>query len=77
MVAIPSQRAVDIEPLFEQPLRAVLLRLPESVRNAVIPKRYAMLIGYDETDVLYTTFKIREESMITLQVYSTLRTVFT
>lgn len=48
-VAIPSQRAVDIEPLFEQPfLRAVLLRLPESVRNAVIPKRYAMLIGYDE-----------------------------
>ena len=48
-VAIPSQRAVDIEPIFEQPfLRSVLLRLPESVRNSVIPKRYAMLLGFDE-----------------------------
>ena len=49
-VAIPSQRAVDIEPIFEQPfLRSVLLRLPESLRNSVIPKRYAMLLGFDES----------------------------
>ena len=49
-VAIPSQRAVDFEPIFEQPfLRSVLLRLPESVRNSVIPKRYAMLLGFDES----------------------------
>ena len=47
-VAIPSQRALSIEPLFEMPfLRSVILRLPEAVRNAVVPQRYAMLIGYD------------------------------
>lgn len=54
-VAIPSQRALSIEPLFEMPfLRRVILRLPEAIRNAVVPKRYAMLIGYDtEGKVVY------------------------
>ncbi len=48
-VAIPTQRVVGIEPLFERPfLRSILLRLPESVRNAVLPKRYAMLLGFNE-----------------------------
>ena len=40
--SIPTQRVVDIEPLFEYPfIRSVILRLPESVRNAVLPPRYA------------------------------------
>lgn len=54
-VAIPSQRALSIEPLFEMPfLRSVILRLPEAIRNAVIPQRYAMLVGYDtEGKVVY------------------------
>ena len=48
-VAIPSQRAVDLEPIFEYPfLRSIILRLPEGVRNSVYPPRYAMLIGLDE-----------------------------
>jgi len=48
-VAIPSQRAIAIEPIFEQPfLRSVLLRLPEAVRNSAIPGRYSMLLGFDE-----------------------------
>lgn len=54
-VAIPTQRVVDIEPLFEYPfLRSVILRLPESVRNAVLPPRYAMLLGFNEQgEVVY------------------------
>lgn len=54
-VAIPTQRVVDIEPLFEYPfLRSVILRLPESVRNAVLPPRYAMLLGFNEQgEVIY------------------------
>lgn len=54
-VAIPTQRVVDIEPLFEYPfLRSVILRLPESVRNAVLPPRYAMLLGFNEAgEVIY------------------------
>ena len=48
-VAIPTQRVVDIEPLFENPfIRSVILRLPESFRNAVLPPRYAMLLGFNE-----------------------------
>ena len=48
-VAIPTQRVVDIEPLFQYPfLRSVILRFPESVRNAVLPPRYAMLLGFNE-----------------------------
>lgn len=54
-VAIPTQRVVGIEPLFEYPfIRSVILRLPESVRNAVLPPRYAMLLGFnDKGEVLY------------------------
>ena len=54
-VAFPSQRAVAIEPIFEQPfLRSVLLRLPEAVRNAAIPGRYSMVLGFDENgEVVY------------------------
>lgn len=54
-VAIPTQRVVDIEPLFEHPfLRSVILRLPESVRNAVLPPRYAMLLGFNvEGEAIY------------------------
>ena len=49
-VAFPSQRAVEIEPIFELPfLRSILLRLPEAVRNAAIPNRYSMLLGFDES----------------------------
>lgn len=48
-VAIPSQRVVELEPIFEYPfLRSIILRLPEGVRNSVYPPRYAMLIGLDE-----------------------------
>ena len=48
-VAIPTQRVVDIELLFEYPfLRSVILRLPEAFRNAVLPPRYAMLLGFNE-----------------------------
>ena len=51
-VAIPSQRAVGFEPLFEQPfLRSMLLRLPEAVLNSVIPGRYSMLLGFDESGI--------------------------
>ena len=54
-VAIPTQRVVDIEPLFEYPfLRSVILRLPEAFRNAVLPPRYAMLLGFNEQgEVIY------------------------
>ena len=54
-VAIPTQRVIDIEPLFEYPfLRSVILRLPEAFRNAVLPPRYAMLIGLNEKgEVIY------------------------
>ena len=54
-VAIPSQRVVDIEPLFEYPfVRSVILRLPEAFRNAVLPPRYAMLLGFNEQgEVIY------------------------
>lgn len=54
-VAIPTQRVIDIEPLFEYPfLRSVILRLPEAFRNAVLPPRYAMLIGFNEKgEVMY------------------------
>ena len=39
----------DIEPLFEYPfIRSMILRLPEAVRNAVLPPRYAMLLGFNE-----------------------------
>jgi sugar lactone lactonase YvrE len=51
-VAIPSQRAVGFEPIFEQPfLRSMLLRLPEAVLNSVIPGRYSMLLGFDESGI--------------------------
>lgn len=54
-VAIPTQRVVDIELLFEYPfLRSVILRLPEAFRNAVLPPRYAMLLGFNEQgEVIY------------------------
>lgn len=54
-VAIPTQRVPNIEPLFEYPfLRSILLRLPESVRNSVLPQRYAMLLGFNEQgEVVY------------------------
>ena len=54
-VAIPTQRVVDIEPLFEYPfIRSMILRLPETVRNAVLPPRYAMLLGFNEEgEVIY------------------------
>ena len=48
-VAIPTQRVINIEPLFEYPfIRSMILRLPEAVRNAVLPPRYAMLLGFNE-----------------------------
>lgn len=51
-MAIPSQRAVGFEPIFEQPfLRSMLLRLPEAVLNSVIPGRYSMLLGFDESGI--------------------------
>lgn len=57
-VAIPSQRAVELEPIFEYPfLRSILLRLPENVRNSVYPPRYAMLIGLDETGNIRYNFQ--------------------
>jgi len=54
-VAIPTQRVVDIEPLFEYPsIRSVILRLPEAIRNAILPPRYAMLLGFNEAgEVIY------------------------
>ncbi len=54
-VAIPTQRVIDIEPLFEYPfIRSMILRLPEAVRNAVLPPRYAMLLGFNEVgEVVY------------------------
>lgn len=54
-VAIPTQRVVEIEPLFEYPfIRSVILRLPAAVRNAVLPPRYAMLLGFNEEgEVIY------------------------
>ena len=45
-----SQPTCKSKAIFEQLfLRSALLRLPESVRNSVIPKRYAMLLGFDES----------------------------
>lgn len=47
-VAIPSQRPVEFEKMYEYPfLRSIIFRLPEAIKNAVIPNRYAMLLGYN------------------------------
>ena len=47
-VAIPSQRAVTVEPLTTKPfLRAILLRLPNAVVQGAIPEPYAMVLGFD------------------------------
>ena len=49
-VAIPSQRPIEFEKLYEYPfVRSIIFRLPEQIKNAVIPNRYAMLLGFDET----------------------------
>ena len=48
-IGIPSQRSTQIEPLFNYPfLRSIILRLPKFVKNAVIPPRYTMLLGFNE-----------------------------
>ena len=54
-VAIPSQRPVEFEKMYEYPfLRSVIFRLPESIKNGVIPHRYAMLLGFNEAgEVIY------------------------
>ena len=47
-IAIPSQRALEVEPLTKLPfLRSVLLRLPKFVRDGIIPKPYSMILGFD------------------------------
>ena len=47
-IAIPSQRALEAEPLTEFPfLRSVLLRLPKFIRDGITPKPYSMILGFD------------------------------
>tara|TARA_B100000767_G_scaffold273217_1_gene302765 strand:+ start:515 stop:1588 length:1074 start_codon:yes stop_codon:yes gene_type:complete len=47
-VAIPSQRAIELEPLTNQPfIRSILLRLPRSIIESAVPKPYSMVLGFD------------------------------
>lgn len=47
-VAIPSQRAVEVEPLTSYPfIRSILLRLPRFLLDKAVPKPYSMVLGFD------------------------------
>jgi hypothetical protein len=47
-VAIPSQRAVEVEPLTSYPfIRSILLRLPRFLLDEAVPKPYSMVLGFD------------------------------
>lgn len=47
-IAVPSQRAIAVEPLTEFPfVRSMLLRLPRSVIEGAVPEPYSMVLGFD------------------------------